>query len=210
MTGQNIGSTATLNLRYWWKKALDWWPSFLSSEEEFWGDSDSDSAPYPMEVESWAFPSPFGSNTFSMKESFVRMVELLQPRSSLPAEVAAILQSLDHPSTEEASLSVWGSVLSSYKDLVLLENESKCKEGRGNSVLHLWSSGGLKPPSKVAFNPHFDITIGDVVVMKVEKPESSGQRGWDLGEVKSMTESQIEVSGINTYMYETPSYQLYL
>ena len=85
-------------------------------------------------------------------------------------------------------------LLKSYNELCSLEATSRCKEGRGDSVLHLWTSAGPKPPSKVAFNPKEDIRVGDFVIVKVDVDDSSGQRGWDIGEVVAMEAEEMQVT----------------
>lgn len=195
VTMDTIGATASADVARWWGKAIDWWPKFLAAEKA-WSDANGDGAPYPMEPESWAFQSPGGVDTFASKPSFLLM-PIARPVVPIPEQARTLLDLLDAAPLVMSSDSVPDHLYKSYKELHELEVTSACKLGRGDSVLNLWTSAGPKPPSRIAFNPDLDIAVGDFVILKVEVNESSGQRGWDVGEVVSLGDGTIQVRAPN-------------
>ena len=160
-----------------WSEAKAWWPNFFRSEEEFWAAQEvtqpttqPTTADYPMKRED---------------KQFVELPKVL-PFPPLSTTARGLLDAMDDPSKlQSVDLSTMPSVQDAFQKLFELEEAATCKVGRGDTVLHLQSTqpGTTKPPSRLVYNPDSDIAVGHFVLLRVEKAESSGERGWDIAEV---------------------------
>eukprot|EP00798_Chlamydomonas_sp_ICE-L_P019825 gene19825-biopygen28670 len=71
------------------------------------------------------------------------------------------------------------------KDILTMETE--LARPPTADLLYLHSSQGTKPDTRAAYDPNTDLALGHVAVVKVAVEDSSGERGWDVVDIKSDT-----------------------
>eukprot|EP00798_Chlamydomonas_sp_ICE-L_P018631 gene18631-biopygen27549 len=76
-------------------------------------------------------------------------------------------------------------VAKGLKDILTMETE--LARPPTADLLYLHSSQGTKPDTRASYDPNTDLALGHVAVVKVSVEDSSGERGWDVVEIKSDT-----------------------
>eukprot|EP00798_Chlamydomonas_sp_ICE-L_P004720 gene4720-biopygen14988 len=76
-------------------------------------------------------------------------------------------------------------VAKGLKDILTMETE--LARPPTADLLYLHSSQGTKPDTRAAYDPNTNLALGHVAVVKVAVEDSSGERGWDVVEIKSDT-----------------------
>eukprot|EP00798_Chlamydomonas_sp_ICE-L_P003096 gene3096-biopygen20841 len=76
-------------------------------------------------------------------------------------------------------------VAKGLKDILTMETE--LARPPTADLLYLHSLQGTKPDTRAAYDPYTDLALGHVAVVKVAVEDSSGERGWDVVEIKSDT-----------------------
>eukprot|EP00798_Chlamydomonas_sp_ICE-L_P012438 gene12438-biopygen10386 len=172
--GDGAGYTAsiTADIRRIWLDSDKWWKEFFDNEKEYW-------AKLPPGAETGEFPAD--KHFVDFPSALSEFPQLDASRISLGENLIAALDdlSIDLPDILQSE------VAKGLKDILTMETE--LARPPTADLLYFHSSQGTKPDTRAAYDPNTDLALGHVVVVKVAVEDSSGERGWDVVEIKSDT-----------------------
>ena len=156
-------------------EAREWFPSFFSSEKEFWAKHPSPAtyAPFPTNVATGDFvstPSRFDNPSLSPDQSAKWLLSALLAVIPIDAELQI------KPTLIDKVIGLWKD----EADALLPQG---CKAGRDvdGIVLTLYTSEGAAPAkSRIQYNPATDASVGECAIVRMDADDSPGGRGWDL------------------------------
>ena len=176
-------------LRETWEASNKWWTDFFNVEKSYWSTQPDDAVTgeYPKDQHFVDFPSELSATSRVLTQSEKSMAKrLIAALDDLSMDVSDIL-----PASNE--------IAKTMKVAHTLETNMERPEEE--DVLYLYSSQGTKPDRRIAYEPTTDLVVGHVAVVKVQMDDSSGLRGWDVVEVKS-----LPVNGEVECVYLKPLY----
>lgn len=164
-------------------------PAFLKEEADFWADKGPSAKSAPF--------APGHNHGGFMVSPSKREPDALTPQarwalSALDNTGHDVPDGLEiNPTIKKAFDDLW------YAELDSASAHNGCKKARDDSVLTLHSSAGKPPPSRLAFNPDKDVCEGDCAVVKMDRVDTPGGRGWDFVEVSRLDPANEE-HGVST------------
>eukprot|EP00798_Chlamydomonas_sp_ICE-L_P028026 gene28026-biopygen31972 len=170
--GAGYAASITADIRRIWLESNKWWKEFFDNEKEYW-------AKLPPGAETGEFPAD--KHFVDFPSALSEFPQLDACRISLGENLIAALDdlSIDLPDILQSE------VAKGLKDILTMETE--LARPPTADLLYLHSSQGTKPDTRAAYDPNTDLALGHVAVVKVAVEDSSGERGWDVVEIKSDT-----------------------
>eukprot|EP00798_Chlamydomonas_sp_ICE-L_P004708 gene4708-biopygen14907 len=170
--GAGYAASITADIRRIWLDSNKWWKEFFDNEKEYW-------AKLPPGAETGEFPAD--KHFVDFPSALSEFPQLDASRISLGENLIAALDdlSIDLPDILQSE------VAKGLKDILTMETE--LARPPTADLLYLHSSQGTKPDTRAAYDPNTDLALGHVAVVKVAEEDSSGERGWDVVEIKSDT-----------------------
>jgi len=170
--GAGYAASITADIRRIWLDSNKWWKEFFDNEKEYW-------AKLPPGAETGEFPAD--KHFVDFPSALSEFPQLDASRISLGENLIAALDdlSIDLPDILQSE------VAKGLKDILTMETE--LARPPTADLLYLHSSQGTKPDTRAAYDPNTDLALGHVAVVKVAVEDSSGERGWDVVEIKSDT-----------------------
>eukprot|EP00798_Chlamydomonas_sp_ICE-L_P030586 gene30586-biopygen16433 len=170
--GAGYAASITADIRRIWLDSNKWWKEFFDNEKEYW-------AKLPPGGETGEFPAD--KHFVDFPSALFELPQLDASRISLGENLIAALDdlSIDLPDILQSE------VAKGLKDILTMETE--LARPPTADLLYLHSSQGTKPDTRAAYDPNTDLALGHVAVVKVAVEDSSGERGWDVVEIKSDT-----------------------
>eukprot|EP00798_Chlamydomonas_sp_ICE-L_P029527 gene29527-biopygen5441 len=168
--GAGYAASITADILRIWLDSNRWWKEFFDNEKEYWAklQPGAETGEFPADKHFVDFPSALSE-----------FPQLDASRISLGKNLIAALDdlSIDLPDILQSE------VAKGLKDILTMETE--LARPPATDLLYLHSLQGTKPDTRAAYDPNTDLALGNVAVVKVAVEDSSGERGWDVVEIKS-------------------------
>eukprot|EP00798_Chlamydomonas_sp_ICE-L_P027752 gene27752-biopygen5178 len=170
--GAGYAASITADIRRIWLDSNKWWKEFFDNEKEYW-------AKLPPGAETGEFPADKHFVDFPSALS-----EFPQLDASRISQGENLIAALDDLSIDLPDI-LQSEVAKGLKNILTMETE--LARPPTADLLYLHSSQGTKPDTRAAYDPNTDLDLGHVAMVKVAVEDSSGERGWDVVEIKSDT-----------------------
>lgn len=182
-----VGRSIEGQLRDRWTAAPQWWKTFFDDEDAFWSQHDSKTlqAPFPEAEKNEKWVSlPFERPSDERRESSVAATSLLH-----------ILDTMDMQHLQRDCPT--GDLIRLFEELGEIEKDGAFKQGRDDTILHLSSEQGTAAPARMSYDPSVDVYPGHFAIIRLDKNDTPGQRGWDIVSIRSTPERKNGVMCLN-------------